>query len=109
MCLVFACIAQSDKTLNVTITADPPVDSTHCEDEIVMLMCQVPDVTQPSYKWSSNKYNITEQTNSIRIVTTTITVKYNCTVFDAATNRTGEGNIIVPNSSKLHIIEFIVC
>ena len=97
LCVWFAFLAQSDKILNVTVTADPPV---FCEDDIITLTCQVSDVTRPSYEWFSTKLNITERTNSIEIVATIITIQYNCTVFDAATNRNGEGSIIVANSSK---------
>ena len=91
------CVASSD----VTVTADPPVDNTLCEDDIITLTCQVSDVTQSSYKWSSTKFNITEQTNSIKIIATTITIQYYCTVFDATTNKSGEGSIVVAKSSKL--------
>lgn len=96
----FACVAQSDKTLNVTITADPPVNTTFCEGDIITLTCQVSDVTQPLYKWSSTKLNVTEQTSSIKIVATIFTIQYFCTVFDAATNRSGEDSIVVAKSSK---------
>lgn len=102
----FACVVQSDETLNVTITADPPVDTTLCEGDIITLTCQVSDVTQPLYKWSSTKLNITEQTSSIKIVAAIFTIHYYCTVFDAATNRSGEGSIVVAKSSKSCSVKF---
>ena len=94
-------IAQSDKILDVTIIADPPVNTTLCEDDIITLTCQVSDVTQPLYKWSSSNFDITDQTKSIIILAPTFTIQYFCTVFDAATNRSGEGSIVIVNMSKL--------
>ena len=100
LCVCFAFVAQSNEILNVTVTADPPVNTRLCEDDIITLTCRVSNVTQPSYKWSSTKLNITEQSNSIEIVATIITIQYYCTVFDAATNKSGEGRIAIANSSK---------
>lgn len=108
MYLHFICIARSDKSLKVTVTSDLSVNNTLCEGETVTLKCQVSDVANPSYKWSSNKFNISEETNSIMITATTISIEYHCIVFDATTNRSGDGSIVIPNSGKLIVSQIRV-
>ena len=100
---------QSNKVLNVTVLSDPPAGGTLCVDETVILTCQVSDVTHPSYKWSSTKFNISEQTSSINVTATTISIEYYCIVFDVATNRSGEGSIVVTSSGKLILFKATIC
>lgn len=92
---IFVYVAQpGNSSLQVTITSDPP-DNTLCVNETVSLTCQVSNAAQPTYKWSSTKFNISDHSNSIKVIATDVPVQYYCNVFDASTNESGEAGITI--------------
>lgn len=102
--IVLNFVAQSNKFLEVVIISNPPINDTLCVNDTVMLTCQASSATQPTYKWFSDKFNISDHASSIKVIATKDPVEYYCTVFDVVTSRSGEGNITVNGYGKLSVI-----
>lgn len=93
--LFFLYIAEPDTTLNVTIISNPPIYSTICINETVVLTCQVFNANQPTYIWSSDNFHNTNLDESIQVVAANDPKQYYCTVYDVATKRNGKANITI--------------